>query len=105
MFLRMDNGPEFIAGTLRDSCKEQNLQTNLLRPGSTLAERSHRIIQLEPQRRTIDPRSVRFDVEIHFMLKEHRNNYNHYRPHSALSYLTPVEYTTKWRTENSLLDS
>jgi transposase InsO family protein len=40
--------------------------------------------------------------EFRFMLEEHRNNYNHYRPHSALPYLTPVEFATKWRTENNV---
>ena len=33
-FLRMDNGPEFIATTLRDWCKEQNIQANYCDPGS-----------------------------------------------------------------------
>jgi hypothetical protein len=31
--------------------------------------------------------------EIRFMLEEHRINYNHYRPHSALSYLAPADCT------------
>jgi transposase InsO family protein len=39
------------------------------------------------------------------MLEEHRNNYNHHRPHSALSYLTSIEYATKWWTENNVLPS
>jgi putative transposase len=34
MFLRMDNGTEFIAGTLRDWCKEQNIQDNYCNSGS-----------------------------------------------------------------------
>ena len=33
-FLRMDNGPESIAETLRDWCKEQNIQANYCDPGS-----------------------------------------------------------------------
>ncbi len=36
-------------------------------------------------------------------VEEHRNNYNYYRPHSALAYQTPVEYATKWRSENCVL--
>jgi transposase InsO family protein len=39
------------------------------------------------------------------MLEEHRNNYNHYRPHSVLSDLSSIEYATKWRTENNVLPS
>lgn len=31
------------------------------------------------------------------MLEEHRNNC---RPRSAFAYLAPVEYATKWQTEN-----
>ncbi len=34
--------------------------------------------------------------EIRFKHKELRNNYNRCRPHSAILFLTPVEYTTKW---------
>jgi hypothetical protein len=48
-----------------------------------------------------------FDLmwEIRFMLEEHRNNYNHYRPHSALSHLNPSEYATKWLPENYVFAS
>jgi len=96
MFLRMDNGPEFIAETLRDWCKEQNIQANYCNPGSPLYERQQngRIESFNSRlRHKLSTREV-FDSigEIRFMLKEHHNNY---RPHSALSYLTPVEYATK----------
>ena len=33
--------------------------------------------------------------EIRFMLEEHRTTHNHYRPHTALGYFTPVEFATK----------
>jgi transposase InsO family protein len=108
-FLRMGNGPEFIADTLRDWCKEQNIQTNYCDLGSPLNERQQngRIESFNSRLRDeLLTREV-FDSmwEIRFMLEEHRNNYNHYRPHSALSYLTSVEFATKWRTENSVLAS
>jgi putative transposase len=106
-FLRMDNGPEFIADTLRDWCKEQNIQANYCDPGSPLNERQQngRIKSFNSKLRDeLLTREV-FDSmwEIRLMLEEHRNNHNNYRPHSALSYLTPVEYATKWWTENSVL--
>jgi L-ascorbate metabolism protein UlaG (beta-lactamase superfamily) len=43
--------------------------------------------------------------EIRFMLEEHRNHYDHYRPHSDLAHMTPVEFVTKWRAENGALAS
>ena len=104
-FLRMDNGPEFIADTLRDWCKEQNIKANYCDPGSPW--QNGRIESFNSRLRDeLLTREV-FDSmwEIRFMLEEHRKNYNHYRPHSALSYLTPVEFATKWRTENRVLAS
>jgi putative transposase len=38
-FLRMDNGPEFIADTLRDWCKGQYIKANYCDTGSLLNER------------------------------------------------------------------
>lgn len=109
MFLRMDHGPEFIADTLRDWCKKQNIKENYCDPGSPLNERQQngRIESFNSRLRDeLLTREV-FDSmwEIRFILEEHRNNYNHYRPHSALSYLTPVEFATKWRAENPVLAS
>ena len=108
-FLRMDNGPEFIADTLRDWCKEQNIKANYRDPGSPRNRRQQngRIESFNSRLRDeLLTRGV-FDSmwEIRFMLEEHRNNYNHYRPHSALSYLTPVEFATKWWAENRVLAS
>jgi transposase InsO family protein len=37
--------------------------------------------------------------EIKFMLEEHHQDYNHYRPHSALAYKTPVEFADDWRNK------
>ena len=98
-FLRMDNGPEFISETLRDWCKEQNIQASYCDPGSPW--QNGRIESFNSRLRDeLLTREV-FDSmwEIRFMLEEHRNHYNHYRPHSALSYQTPVEFASKWRTD------
>jgi putative transposase len=94
-FLRMDNGPEFIAHTLRFWCKEQNIQANYCDPGSPW--QNSRIESFNSRLRDeLLTREV-FDLmwEIRFMLEEHRNNYNNARPHSALAYQTPVEFATK----------
>jgi hypothetical protein len=38
--------------------------------------------------------------EIRFMLEVHRKSHDNYRPHSALGYMTPVEFAAKWQEEN-----
>ena len=63
-----------------------------------MAEQSHRVNNSSLSRELNDSM-----WEIRFMLEEHRNNYNHYRPESALSYLTPIEFVTKWLTESKVL--
>ena len=105
VFLRMENGPEFIAETLRDWCKDENIQVNICDPGSPW--QNGRVESVNSRFR--GERSTRevFDSmwEIRFMLEAHHNNYNHHRPHSALAYLTPVEFATKWLSENCVLAS
>ena len=41
--------------------------------------------------------------EVRTMLQDRRHSYNHYRTHSSLSYLTPVEFSNKWHEETALL--
>jgi transposase InsO family protein len=101
----MDNGPEFIADALQDWCRESNIQTSYCDPGSPW--QNGRIESFNSRLRDELLGLEVFDSmwEIRFMLEEHRNHYNHYRPHSALAYMTPVEFVTKWRAENGALAS
>ena len=103
MFLRMDNGPEFIADSLQDWCRATKINTSYCDPGSP--GQNGRIESFNSRLRDELLTLEIFDSmwEIRFMLEEHRKNYNHYRPHSALGYMTPVEFATKWQEENPVL--
>ena len=39
-------------------------------------------------------------LEARVLLEDWRHEYNHYRPHQSLGYLTPAEYAARWKTEN-----
>ena len=39
-------------------------------------------------------------LEAQVLVADWREEYNHYRPHSALGMLTPAGFTRHWRTEN-----
>ena len=105
IFLRMDNGPEFIAEVLKDWCRELDIQATYCDPGSPW--QNGRIESFNSRLRDeLLTREV-FDSmwEIRFMLEEYRENYNHFRPHSALAYMTPYEFTAKWHQGNKVLAS
>jgi putative transposase len=98
-------GPEFIADTLQDWCQEVGIDASYVDPGSPW--QNGRIESFSSRLRDeLLSREV-FDSmwEIRTTLEEHRQDYNHYRPHSALAYLTPIEFLNKWRAEHSPLAS
>ena len=104
-YLRMDNGPEFIAELLQDWCTDSQIKATYIDPGSPwqngYIESFNSRLRDELLSREI------FDSmwEIRMMLEDHRQNYNHYRPHSSLGYLTPVEFAKRWQRDNKLLVS
>lgn len=104
-FLRMDNGPEFIADTMQDWCRQTGINTAFVDPGSPW-QNGHIESFNGKLRDELLSREV-FDSmwEIKVMLEDHRNTYNHYRPHSSLGYLTPHEFATRWHQHNQPLVS
>ena len=94
--IRSDNGPEFIAEVISEWCKANGIEWEYIQPGkptqNSLIERFNR--------------TFRQDVLNSYMfenLSQVRNYanawlwmYNNERPHSALGYLTPVEFLLKY---------
>jgi hypothetical protein len=76
-YLRMDYGPEFIAGLLQDRCSASQIKATYIESFNT-----HLSDELLAQES--------FDSvwEIQMMLEEHKRSYNQYRPHSCLGNLT-----------------
>jgi len=102
---RIDNGPEFIAEILQDWCNEVGINASYVAPGSPW--QNGRIESLNSRLRDELLNREIFDSmwEIRTMLEEHRQDYSHYRPHSALVYMTPIEFVAKWNADNRWLTS
>lgn len=94
--IRVDNGPEFIAGKLKDWCEKNGIIIHYIQPGkptqNSLIERFNRTFRTEF-----------LDVYLFENLKQMRNYsetwmwmYNNERPHSALQYLTPRDFLLKY---------
>jgi putative transposase len=41
-------------------------------------------------------------LEAQILIDDWRADYNTYRPHQSLGYLTPVEFARRWRLENEV---
>ena len=94
--LRMDNGPEFIAHSLREWCTGKGSATEYIPPGSPW------------ENPFVESFNGRFrdeflNIEIFASVREakvlaelHRMEYNTYRPHSALQGRTPLEVLQQW---------
>jgi putative transposase len=92
VYLRSDNGPEFIAYALQDHLSKQGINTHYIKPGSPweqpYVESFH-----DKLRDELLNREIFYSLEeARIILEAWKNEYNTQRPHSSLKYQTPNEY-------------
>lgn len=91
--IRCDNGPEFIAHSLQAWCEKHRITLQYIQPGKPMQnayiERKNGSIRRELLNAYLFS-SLR---EARMMTEEWRIDYNNKRPHKALQYMTPIEYS------------
>lgn len=90
--IRSDNGPEFIARSIRRFLAQAGVQTLYIEPGAPwqngYAESFNSRLRDE-----LLSQEMFADVKEAASLADHwRNHYNHRRPHSSLGYMTPAAF-------------
>lgn len=94
--IRSDNGPEFVAESMRGWCEQNGIQWEFTQPGkptqNSLIERFNRTFRQD----VLD--SYMFDSlpEIRKYADAWAWMYNNERPHSSLGQLTPTEFLLKY---------
>lgn len=97
-FIRMDNGPELTAYALRDWCRFTGAGTSYIDPGSPW---QNPWVESYGSRMRDELLAIeQFDslLEAQVLVADWKEEYNTYRPHSALRMLTPVEFSEQWST-------
>jgi putative transposase len=93
--IRSDNGPEFIAHAIQRWTKQLEIDTLYIEPGSPwengFAESFHSRLRDE----FLAPEVFESLVAARKLTVAWRNDYNHYRPHSSLGYVTPIEFAAR----------
>jgi len=89
-FLRSDNGSEFIAKTVQKWLSENRIKTIYIEPGSPwqngYVESFHECLNRE-QFWTL--------TEARVVIEDFRREYNTFRPHSKLGYLSPARFAAR----------
>jgi putative transposase len=92
IFIRSDNGPEFVAKTIKQWLEASGVRTLYIEPGSPW-ENAYSETFISRFSDEVLKREVFADLlEAKVLIEDYRGHYNHRRPHSALGYLTPAEF-------------
>ena len=90
--IRSDNGPEFANNAVKKWLHEADVKTLFVASGSPW-ENGYVESFIEKLRDELLNRELFLHIEeLRYVVDRWRMDYNHYRPHSSLSYMTPAEF-------------
>jgi transposase InsO family protein len=93
--LRSDNGPEFIAKSLQRWLSENGARTLYITPGSPWENAYIESFNDKLRSECLNMNIFKNGREAQMVLDAWRREYNEYRPHSSLNYLTPAEFAAR----------
>ena len=99
-YLRSDNGPEFVARAVCQWLKENGCQTLFITPGSPWENGYIESFNDKLRDECLNREIFQNGKEAQAIVEAFRQEYNNYRPHSSLGYLTPVEFAKRYYKEN-----
>jgi putative transposase len=103
VYLRMDNGPEFVAAAVKDWCRFNSTHTIFIEPGSPW--QNAWIESFNSRVRDELLNITQFDslLEAQVLIEDWRNEYNTLRPHGSLNRQTPHEFARTWTNKQTQL--
>ena len=96
--LRSDNGPEFVSRAVLAWLLKANIRTALSDPGKPWQNGADESFNGKFRDECLSLEWFRNRTEAKIMIENWRKHYNEVRPHSSLSYQTPVEFKSRSST-------
>ena len=98
--LRSDNGPEFVSKAVLKWLLQSNIDTALIDPGKPWQNGADESFNGKFRDECLSLEWFRNRTEAKIVIENWRRHYNEVRPHSSLSYQTPVEFKSKRSSTN-----
>jgi putative transposase len=96
-FVRSDNGPEFVAKHLMRALAGSGVAARHIEPGSPWQNGRNERFNGTLRDECLNLETFHNRDHARALIKLYARHYNGRRPHSSLGYLTPSEFTEKWR--------
>ena len=100
--LRCDNGPEFIAKSLRKHLENTDIETLYIEPGSPWENGYVESFNSRLRDELLNVEEFEDLAEARWHLERYRVAYNTVRPHSSLGYQTPTAFAERCATSASV---
>ena len=101
-FIRSDNGPEFIAATVKEWLATSNVTTLYIEPGSPWENAYAESFNSRFRDELLDRELFTSLIEAKVLVADYASGYNHERPHSALGYETPAAFAAAQNINSTL---
>ena len=99
-YIRSDNGPEFITRAACRWLEASGCQTLFIKPGSPWENGYIESFNDKLRDECLNREVFRNGKEAQAIVEAFRQEYNNYRPHSSLGYLTPAEFARRYYVNN-----
>jgi putative transposase len=100
VYLRSDNGPEFISKAVLQWLDAAGIETALIDPGKPWQNGMNESFNGKFRDECLGMQWFKNRIDAKVVIESFRRMYNKVRPHSSLNNLTPAEYATKISTRS-----
>jgi len=90
--IRVDNGPEFVSGVVREWCEQRKVDLDYIEPGKPMQNGHVESFNGKFRDECLNVDWFTSLRQAKNMIEQWRCRYNDVRPHSALNYATPTEF-------------
>ena len=101
LYLRSDNGPEFVSRALLTWITSMGIDTALIDPGKPWQNGATESLNGKFRDECLSLEWFRSRAEAKVVIETWRRHFNEVRPHSSIGYLTPAEFAAKIREQDA----